>query len=116
MFFISFSGKWGGGRKKHIILNRRKKTLPDADRQVSSQPQMFSKDVFNLRKLSEMPYHLIYSGQASALDDEVLFNFEWINDKLKGQSLNDVLEDYVLALEVRPELDVRWELVLVKLN
>ena len=76
---------------------------------------MFSKDVFNLRKLSEMPYHLIYSGQASALDDEVLFNFEWINDKLKGQSLNDVLEDYVLALEVRPELDVRWELVIVKL-
>lgn len=77
---------------------------------------MFSKDVFNLRKLSEMPYHLIYSGRASALDDEVLFNFEWINDKLKGQSLNDVLEDYVLALEVRPELDIRWELVIIKLN
>ena len=102
-----FSGNWGGGRKKPITLTRRKKTLPDADRQVSSQPLMFSKSVFNLRKLSEMPFHLIHSGHTGELDDEVLFNFEWINSKIRGQSLNDVLEDYVLALEVRPELDVR---------
>lgn len=106
--FVYFSGKWGGGRKKHITLTRRKKTLPEADRQVSSQPLMFSKSVFNLRKLSEMPFHLIHSGQDATLDSEVLFNFEWIQGKERGQSLNDVLEDYLLALKVRPELDVRW--------
>lgn len=106
---LSFSGRWGGGRKKRITLTHRKKTLPDADRQVSSQPLMFSKSVFNLRKLSEMPIHLIYSGLSDRLASEVLFNFEWIYGKVRGQSLSEVLEDYVVALEVRPDLDVRWE-------
>ena len=101
-------GKWGGGRKKHITLTRRKKILPDADRQVSSQPLKFSKSVFNLRKLSEMPFHLIHSGHTDTLNSEVLFRFEWIQGKVRGQSLNDVLEDYALALEVRPELDLRF--------
>ncbi|KAJ7373573.1 hypothetical protein OS493_011178 [Desmophyllum pertusum] len=102
-----FQGKWGGGCKKRITLTRRKKTLPDADRQVSSQPLMFSKSVFNLRKLSEMPFHLIHSGHSDRLASEVLFNFEWIYGKIRGQSLSDVLEDYRLAMEVRHELDVR---------
>ena len=106
---LSFSGRWGGGRKKRITLTHRMKTLPDADRQVSSQPLMFSKSVFNLRKLSEMPIHLIYSGLSDRLASEVLFNFEWIYGKVRGQSLSEVLEDYVVALEVRPDLDVRWE-------
>ena len=106
---LSFSGRWGGGRKKRITLTHRKKTLPDADRQVSSQPLMFSKSVFNLRKLSEMPIHLIYSGLSDRLASEVLFNFEWIYGKVRGQSLSEVLKDYVVALEVRPDLDVRWE-------
>ena len=106
---LSFSGRWGGGRKKRITLTHRKKTLPDADRQVSSQPLMFSKSVFNLRKLSEMPIHFIYSGLSDRLASEVLFNFEWIYGKVRGQSLSEVLEDYVVALEVRPDLDVRWE-------
>lgn len=106
-----FSGKWGGGRKKHITLTRRKKTLADADRQVSSQPLMFSKSVFNLRKLSEMPFHLIHSDHTDRLARKVLFNFEWIYGKVRGQSLNEVLDDYSLALEVRPDLDVRCEMV-----
>lgn len=101
------SGKWAGGRKKNITLTRRKKTLPDADRQVSEQPLMFSKSVFNLRKLSEMPFHFIHSGQSALLYNEVLFNFDWIQGKIRGQSLNHVLEDFALALEMEPELDVR---------
>lgn len=54
-----------------------------------------------------MPFHLIHSGHTDTLDREVLFNFEWIQGKVRGQSLNDFWEDYGLALEVRPELDVR---------
>ena len=109
--FCLFAGKWGGGRKKRITLTRRKKTLADADRQVSSQPLMFSKNVFNLRKLSEMPFHLIHSGHADRLARKVLFNFEWIYGKVRGQSLNEVLDDYSLALELRPDLDVRCVMV-----
>ena len=72
---------------------------------------MLSKSVFNLRKLSEMPFHLIHSGHADRLARKVLFNFEWIYGKVRGQSLTEVLEDYSLALELRPDLDVRCEMV-----
>lgn len=57
-----------------------------------------------------MPFHLIHSGNADRLARKVLFNFEWIYGKVRGQSLNEVLEDYSLALEVRPDLDVRCEM------
>lgn len=83
-------------------MNRREKTLPDADRQVSSQPLMFSKDVFNLRKLSEFPYHLTHANLLETLDEEILFNFEWLLGKVRGQALNDVLLDFSTALEVTP--------------
>ncbi|EDO31117.1 predicted protein, partial [Nematostella vectensis] len=106
-FFLGEFWTWGGGRKKHIVLTRRQKALPDADRQVSAQPLMFSKEIFNLRKLSELPYHLVHSKQFNALSQEVLFNFEWIMAKVKAQSLNSVLADYDTALQAKPDLDIR---------
>ncbi|KAK3733109.1 hypothetical protein QZH41_007442 [Actinostola sp. cb2023] len=102
-----FQGTWGGGCKKHITLTRRKKALPDADRQVASQPLLFAKDVYNLRKLSELPFHLIKAEKLGTLKNEVLFNFEWINAKIHGQSLNDVLEDYENALRDRRDMEIR---------
>ena len=102
-----FLGTWGGRRKKPIVLTRRKKALPDADRQVSSQPLLFAKDVYNIRKLSELPYHLIRAEKFEDLDDEILFNFEWINAKIKGQSLSDVLLDYENAICVSEDMDMR---------
>lgn len=58
-----------------------------------------------------MPFHLIHSDHTDRLARKVLFNFEWIYGKVRGQSLNEVLDDYSLALEVRPDLDVRCEMV-----
>ena len=102
-----FQGSWGGGKKKPIHLTKRKKTLPDGDRQVSSQPILFGKGVFNLRKLSELPYHLTHAGKFDVLDEELLFNFEWLYSKLQGESLNKLLVDYEKALEARTDVATR---------
>lgn len=56
-----------------------------------------------------MLIYFIYFGFSDRLVSEVLFNFEWIYGKVCGQFLSEVLEDYVVVLEVRFDLDVRWE-------
>ena len=102
-----FQGSWGGVKKKPIHLTKRKKTLPDADRQVPSQPVLYSKSVYNLRMLNELPYHLTHGGKFEVLDEKLLFNFEWLCSKLRAESLNKVLNDYEIALETRADVATR---------
>lgn len=64
--------------------------------------------MYNIRKLSELPYHLIRAEKFEDLDDEILFNFEWINAKIRGQSLSDVLGDYENAMSVSDDMDMRY--------
>lgn len=53
---------------------------------------------YNLRKLNEMPYHLVKSRRFNELNDMVLFNFKWLYAKLSAMSVQSVLEDYEEAL------------------
>ena len=53
---------------------------------------------YNLRKLNEMPYHLVKSRRFNELNDMVLFNFKWLHAKLSAMSVQSVLEDYEEAL------------------
>jgi hypothetical protein len=54
---------------------------------------------YNLRKLSELPHHLLESKRFAELRDEVLYNYHWIYTKLKATSLQDVLSDFRSAVE-----------------
>lgn len=73
--------------------------------QVSEQPLSFGaltvnghKQVrYNVRKLSELPYHLIESGMNAELRRHVLFNYDWLHSKLAATSLPDVLADFHMA-------------------
>jgi len=73
--------------------------------QVSEQPLTFGaltvngcKQVrYNVRKLSELPYHLIESGMEAELRKHVLFNYDWLHSKLAAASLPDVLADFHMA-------------------
>ncbi|ESO83266.1 hypothetical protein LOTGIDRAFT_236714 [Lottia gigantea] len=80
-----------------------------ADRLLSPQPLYFEPEnpnpsgsdrVYNLRKLNELPYHLLSSQQNSLLKSETLCNFEWILAKLCGTSLTALLEEYQFAHSV----------------
>jgi len=52
---------------------------------------------YNVRKLSELPYHLIESRMIAELRTHVLFNYEWLHSKLAASSLPDVLADFQMA-------------------
>lgn len=57
-----------------------------ADRLVSAQPLKFSSS-YNLRKLNNLPYHLIHAGQRDILKKATLINLEFLLIKLKACSL-----------------------------
>ena len=67
-----------------------------------------SKPVNNLRKLNELPYHLLHSNQLDKLKTEVLINYEWTLAKLKATSLRILLDDIQSPLIVKPnDLELR---------
>ncbi|XP_072407531.1 NACHT domain- and WD repeat-containing protein 1 [Chiloscyllium punctatum] len=88
-----FKGTWSHGNRKSITLPLLKETLV-ADRKVSAQPLRFGDDVLNLRKLSELPHHLLNGGRIEELKQDVLGNMEWIVCKVQASGMKGLLEDF----------------------
>ena len=66
---------------------------------VASQPLVYlDKDGFlsrfNLRKFSELPFHLIRARRYDDLFSEVLFNYSWLHAKLSSSPLDTVIADF----------------------
>lgn len=109
-----FLGTWGGGQCKPFkysekqlqLMSTKRRPQDEADRKVPLQPLLFGPDSndpekinYNLRKLSELPYHLLESRQFNDLKKEVLLNYNWLHAKLSAMSLHDVLSDFRSAIE-----------------
>lgn len=94
-----FLGTWADGNKKSFV-NKDNETIY-MDRLVAKQPLMYEtneeRNVFNFRKLTELPYHLLQSNQLEQLKKETLCNFEFLLAKLRATSLDVVLEDFSAA-------------------
>ena len=95
-----FEGTWGNGVGKSVQLEHRNLNLVDANRQVPSQPLKFGQALYNYRKLSEFPYHLLHSNQISKLSSIVLCNFSWIHTKLKAIGFASLIQDYISTLKL----------------
>ena len=86
-------------------------------RYVSSQPLFWEPEeanvdgsdrVYNLRKINELPHHLLRSQQTALYKSETMCNFEWVLAKLCGTSLRSLVEEYHIGLEVEPsDLDLK---------
>ena len=61
--------------------------------------------IYNLRKLNELPYHLLQANQMDILKMQTLFNYEFTLCKLKATSLFGILDDLHRALTVQPNDD-----------
>ena len=92
-----FIGRWTQGAKK----GDGKGTVKD--RHVSPQPLQFGDNVFNYRKLKELPFHLLKSDDFERLKQSALCNFEFLSVKLKATSVHDVIDDFIEALAVKPD-------------
>lgn len=102
-----FLGKWSGGVKKPFENKEGEKK--SMDRLVAKQPLMFDspegKQIFNLRKLSELPFHLLHSENLDEMKEECLCNFEFLLAKIRGTSVAQLMSDFSSYLEVRPDDD-----------
>lgn len=86
-------------------------------RYVSPQPLYFeekdanpngSERAFNLRKINELPFHLLRAQQTQQYKAEAMCNFEWVLAKLCGTSLRSLVEEYHIGLEAEPsDLDLK---------
>ena len=108
-----FQGTWGASNKKAFRYSTQQMNLlnlgrceSEADRKVPPQPLQFDRDPrrpwktrYNLRKLGELPFHLIESRRYSDLKQEVLFNYEWLHSKLSAMNLHDLLSDFRNAID-----------------
>lgn len=97
-----FIGAWSNGRKKPYTNKSGEQVAQD--RIVAAQPNVYankgdSKEVYNYRRLSELPRHLIRIGAMEALKKEVLLNFEFLVAKLNAFGYRYLLEDCLEASE-----------------
>ncbi|XP_075681436.1 NACHT domain- and WD repeat-containing protein 1 [Rhinoderma darwinii] len=93
-----FMGTWSLGTKRPIHLPLIKKTL-SADRKVAPQPLWFSEDLPNLRKMSELPYHLLNAGCTNKLQREILGNMNWISSKIVSCGINSMIKDFDMCMQ-----------------
>ena len=56
--------------------------------------------VYNLRKINELPFHLLRAQLLGDLKSFTLMNLEWMSSKLIGTSLNAMLDEYTAAIKV----------------
>ncbi|XP_067678714.1 NACHT and WD repeat domain-containing protein 2-like [Haliotis asinina] len=72
-----------------------------SDRRVPTQPLTFTSNgrgvKFNKRKYDKVPRHLDLSGRADEFKTLVLFNYEWLYNKIKALSLQHIMRDFSLS-------------------
>ena len=101
-----FSGKWANGAAKPYVDKEGHTLLKD--RLVAAQPLVFHSEntegtIFNLRKLNELPYHLLHSGDRKRLKEMTLCNFEFLLTKLRATSTESILDDIGASLMLYPD-------------
>ena len=63
---------------------------------------------YNLRRLNELPHHLLHSQQAAQLKQTCLCSFEFVLAKISGCSLRAFVADLQAALQAEPaDADLR---------
>lgn len=95
-----FDGKWANGKKKPY--KDKDGNVNEEERCVMSQPLMYG-DAYNLRKLNNLPYHLIHAGDVEALKEKCLSNYEFLQHKLLATSCREVIDDFDLARRKFPK-------------
>ena len=80
--------------KPYIDINRNLQIRNEnGKRFISPQPLLYSDEMYNFRRLSELWYHLMNSGDIQRLKEFTLFNFEYLLAKCHGTSIYTLLND-----------------------
>jgi len=96
-----FLGTYAGGKEKPYKYPSEAKE-EQAPRFVPAQPLEFSEGYPNLAKLGSLPLYLIHSLRWDALEQEVLFHLPFLQGKLEGFSVRELIADVQLAFDSMP--------------
>ena len=72
-----------GKAKPYVDKNGK---MCEKDRHLSSQPLKYDKN-FNMRKLMELPLHLVNAEKLDILKEEVVCNLKWLLNKMLATSV-----------------------------
>ncbi|XP_053386344.1 NACHT domain- and WD repeat-containing protein 1-like isoform X2 [Mercenaria mercenaria] len=92
-----FQGIWSDSCKPLQLTKGKKGSYPAAMRQVPAQPIKFGPNMYNTRKLSELPYQLIHSDQLQRALADLFSNPDWLFAKCCTMTLTSLMEDLRLA-------------------
>ena len=93
-----FMGKWCDQPKSLKLYKRKKADYPDCSRGVPPQPLVICNNVYNLRKMEELPHHLILAGREEDFMNEICHNLDWLYYKSKAISTAEMMKDIAMAL------------------
>ena len=120
-----YLGKYSGGVPKPFTFTEIQKHRfglksknSEADRQLPSMPLFYLNKKgeisrYNLRKLNELPHHLVRCKQFDDLFANVLFNYQFLYRKMCGCPLQSVLNDFDDAFEHVEDEKNKREITLV---
>ncbi|XP_034036660.1 NACHT domain- and WD repeat-containing protein 1-like [Thalassophryne amazonica] len=89
-----FLGRWSGKLKPVALPGL---SLLVSDRKVPPQPLWFAPGLANVRKLQELPYHLLHAGLWEELRQEVIGSAEWLFCKSRVHGVSSVIQDLDLC-------------------
>lgn len=87
-----FDGVWAS-RSKAISLKILKSEHREFNRKVRAQPLLFAKDRYNLRKMNELPHHLIAAKNSSKLINDIFTNINWLEAKCQACGTDALIAD-----------------------
>ncbi|KAM9358458.1 NACHT domain- and WD repeat-containing protein 1 [Symphorus nematophorus] len=85
-----FLGRWSGKLKPAALPGL---SLLLSDRKAPPQPLWFAPGLANVRKLQELPYHLLHAGLWDELRQEVVGSAEWLYCKSRVCGVSSVIQD-----------------------
>lgn len=94
-----FLGRWAGVPKpfrydpQHLQRGLVTTRESSADRHVQPQPLVFGGGRPNLRRLNELPHHLLRAGRVQEYDSHCIFNLAFLQAKVSAMPLSSLLQN-----------------------
>ncbi|XP_006814909.1 NACHT domain- and WD repeat-containing protein 1-like [Saccoglossus kowalevskii] len=95
-------------KQKPLNLPNREVEVDD-NRKVAPQPLLYGETRYNMRRLSELWYHLIFSGDLKRLKMATFCNFEYLLAKTHATSIYHLISDFDIMFQ--QTIDSELELI-----
>ena len=105
-----FSDMWYGKEKEYGTTGKQQGNRYVMQQKLFTEIQRKNgtEVVYNFRRLSELPYHLLHAQQMDLLKTECLMNYAFLVAKVSALSVRALLDDVQMAIAVEPsDMDLK---------